>query len=268
MSDDLTVRDLRRVLNVVWELNEDGPDAGAAGLASLGRLVGCEAIACGRMEPRTGRTSVVTSDPPGFIPAEVSGSCPEVHQHPGFIAYRAGRVARGSSVALTDLGETRAFRRTPLYASLYEPHGITDELLCAVRVDPHQDTVLTIGRARDGFSRRDRALISLISPHFAQSLARQHRHVGGTAGAWSLLTAREQQVTTHIMRGATDREIARALTISPRTVHKHVEHIYRKLDLTNRTGLIALLSLPDAGGRDAPDQEPLAQQETEEHREQ
>lgn len=57
-----------------------------------------------------------------------------------------------------------------------------------------------------------------------------------------MLTPRELQVTERLCRGATDREIARSLAISPRTVQKHLQHIYRKLGLTNRAGLIVLLA--------------------------
>jgi DNA-binding CsgD family transcriptional regulator len=44
-----------------------------------------------------------------------------------------------------------------------------------------------------------------------------------------------------VANGLTDREIARSLTISPRTVHKHLENVYRKLGAGNRTSLVAML---------------------------
>ncbi|MGH3623499.1 MAG: response regulator transcription factor [Sciscionella sp.] len=62
------------------------------------------------------------------------------------------------------------------------------------------------------------------------------------AGPWlSALTPRERQVVEHLVLGLADREIAHNLAISVRTVHKHLEVIYRKLDLDNRTSLIALV---------------------------
>ncbi|HEU5469191.1 MAG TPA: helix-turn-helix transcriptional regulator [Actinophytocola sp.] len=67
-----------------------------------------------------------------------------------------------------------------------------------------------------------------------------------------MLTAREQQVSTHVLRGATDREIAKALVVSTRTVHKHLERIYRKLDLTNRTSRMALLAAQTDGAAVVP----------------
>ena len=46
-------------------------------------------------------------------------------------------------------------------------------------------------------------------------------------------TKREQQVAKHITNGNSISEIARALTMSPRTVQKHLERIFRKLGVNN-----------------------------------
>ncbi len=48
------------------------------------------------------------------------------------------------------------------------------------------------------------------------------------------LTAREREVLEHIGTGATNREIAEALHLSPHTVKEHTSLLYRKLDVRNR----------------------------------
>jgi two-component system nitrate/nitrite response regulator NarL len=48
------------------------------------------------------------------------------------------------------------------------------------------------------------------------------------------LSPREQEVLQQIARGASNKEIARALSIAETTVKIHVQHILRKLDLTSR----------------------------------
>jgi two-component system, NarL family, nitrate/nitrite response regulator NarL len=50
----------------------------------------------------------------------------------------------------------------------------------------------------------------------------------------SQLSAREQQVLQQIALGASNKEIARTLSIAETTVKIHVQHILRKLDLTSR----------------------------------
>lgn len=56
-----------------------------------------------------------------------------------------------------------------------------------------------------------------------------------TDTALSDLTPRELEVLTHIAQGQSNREIARNLTISEKTVKTHVGHILGKLQLADRT---------------------------------
>jgi len=52
--------------------------------------------------------------------------------------------------------------------------------------------------------------------------------------ALALLSPREREILTHIARGASNKEIARALAIAETTVKIHVQHILRKLGLASR----------------------------------
>jgi DNA-binding CsgD family transcriptional regulator len=53
------------------------------------------------------------------------------------------------------------------------------------------------------------------------------------------LTRREGEVLTAAAHGVGEQAIARKLAISRRTVNKHLEHTYRKLNVTNRAQAIA-----------------------------
>jgi DNA-binding CsgD family transcriptional regulator len=78
-------------------------------------------------------------------------------------------------------------------------------------------------------------------------------HVLGTAGhllgtlfarrrgelKLSPLTARELEILTLAAQGLTGRRIAEQLEISPATVKTHFEHIFRKLDVSDRTSAVA-----------------------------
>ena len=48
------------------------------------------------------------------------------------------------------------------------------------------------------------------------------------------LTVREMTILTLLSKGLTADSLARRLNISPRTAGKHLEHIYRKLDVRDR----------------------------------
>ncbi|MEV6647108.1 LuxR C-terminal-related transcriptional regulator [Amycolatopsis sp. NPDC051371] len=241
MSSELTARHLHRALEVAREFRSAGP---AAGLAGLGRLVGCDFVSCTSAEHTTRRlTGAVTERPEDNLMRHPEFRA-EVSRHPAFAAHRSGRLPLGTSAALTDLADLRTLRALPLYTDFYRPRGTVDQLLCVVEVDDRAGRILTLSRSRPGFSALDRALVDLLAPHLAQALARAERPPlrPGHAAATELLTARERQVAEAVTRAAGDRQIARHLGISPRTVQKHLQQIYRKLGLASRAELMAHLT--------------------------
>ena len=54
------------------------------------------------------------------------------------------------------------------------------------------------------------------------------------------LTVRESEVLSWLSKGKTNRDIAQILGLSPRTVDKHLEQIYAKLGVENRTAAAAI----------------------------
>ncbi len=63
------------------------------------------------------------------------------------------------------------------------------------------------------------------------------------AGGWALtsdhsLTDRERKVLVVLAEGLTADAIARRMDISPRTVHRHLQHVYRKLGTTDRLSTV------------------------------
>src|ERR1700712_2855363 len=54
------------------------------------------------------------------------------------------------------------------------------------------------------------------------------------------LTTREGEVLSWLSKGKTNRDIAQILRLSPRTVDKHLEQIYAKLGVENRTAAAAI----------------------------
>lgn len=71
-------------------------------------------------------------------------------------------------------------------------------------------------------------------------LARIHEFRTGTKAAGTDdLTARERQVLSLVANGGTNREIARELGLSPKTVNRHVENILGKLGVGSRAAAVA-----------------------------
>ncbi|MEX0174128.1 response regulator [Streptomyces sp. LMG1-1-1.1] len=74
----------------------------------------------------------------------------------------------------------------------------------------------------------------LLQPEVAGALLAQDDAPGGT-GRGTTLTEREREVLGLIADGRSNREIARALVLSEKTVKTHVSNILMKLDLADRT---------------------------------
>ncbi|RZK86831.1 MAG: LuxR family transcriptional regulator [Methylobacterium sp.] len=55
------------------------------------------------------------------------------------------------------------------------------------------------------------------------------------------VTAREAEVLLWVSRGKSNRDIAEILGLSPRTVNKHLEQIFHKLSVENRSSATALV---------------------------
>ncbi len=101
------------------------------------------------------------------------------------------------------------------------------------------------------FGERDRERLELVRPHLAFLYCQACKCVAKIPGDTPLvvpvppadvnapeLTLREGDVMRWLACGKTDTEIAALLSISPRTVQKHLEHVYVKLGVETRTAAV------------------------------
>jgi len=72
-------------------------------------------------------------------------------------------------------------------------------------------------------------------------LAQNNQRNGDTARLeQAALTHRESEVLSWVAKGKTNRDIADILGMSPRTVNKHLEHIFDKLGVETRSAAAAI----------------------------
>jgi DNA-binding NarL/FixJ family response regulator len=98
--------------------------------------------------------------------------------------------------------------------------------------DSGAGTVVQVGFDRDAryFTARDVAAVSMVEP----VIRRLIRGGLGRVPTGSLSTS-ERRVLTLVAQGATNREVGEELYVTVDTVRKHLQNIYRKLGVTNRT---------------------------------
>jgi DNA-binding NarL/FixJ family response regulator len=112
---------------------------------------------------------------------------------------------------------------------------------------------VAMNRGRHDFSDQDRALLSVLRLPLSAALLRARRRqqagqaLATTAGCWLAgLTDREVQILRLVADGRTNTAIAHGLEVSPRTVAKHLEHIYRKLGVSSRAAAVSRMTMPEA----------------------
>jgi DNA-binding CsgD family transcriptional regulator len=146
-----------------------------------------------------------------------------------------------SIVKIEDFYSARQWHGTGMYCDLYRPRGIEHELQLCLPESPEQTHGLgrTVrlyflrGPGPD-FSERDRAVLTLLRPHLHQAYldAERRRHPAPR------LTPRQWELLRLLAAGHTNTQIARRLGISEGTVRSHLEHIYERLHVSNRTAAV------------------------------
>jgi CheY-like chemotaxis protein/DNA-binding CsgD family transcriptional regulator len=105
-----------------------------------------------------------------------------------------------------------------LIAKQNEPHNFTDFLSATIGTCEHPDKFLLLLLRNDHPNNWD--------PKFLRDKLK--------------LTFREAEILMWISRGKTNKEIGIILNTSPRTVNKHLEHIFEKLGVCTRAAAVAI----------------------------
>lgn len=100
-------------------------------------------------------------------------------------------------------------------------------------------------KGSDPFTDREVAILETIEPHLTNRLAKWRVSSNRTAAESAFLqtyriSEREAQVVRCIIEGLSNAEISQKLSISPSTVKKHLENIFKKTGTNSRMSLAAL----------------------------
>jgi len=248
----LTRHDYATGLALVARLQPAASDARAfarEAVFAVTEFVASELTTLSECDLVSGRRHVVGL--PGVRLGERDIECFDRHffEHP-LVRYHGldgGRVTQ----RISDLLSRSQFRRTAIYADYYQRIGLEHTVAVPLLIDEHRLVSLVLNRRGLDFSERDCERLEVIRPHLAFLYRQASRHgtesslaetappvPASTGGAAESLTSRENEVLHWLAHGKTDLEIAALLGLSPRTVQKHLEHIYIKLGVETRTAAV------------------------------
>jgi len=249
MLDSLTNADLRGALDALRAIGDNGLERDSfarCGLERLPRLVSSELTTLSVCNLETGHRSVVSDSPGSISRREIEVFDRYFYDHP--LVREHGRNPAAVTRAIDQLLPESDFRRTPLYNDYYRVIGIDHAMAVPIHVDRTYLVSFVLNRSRRGFSDRDRARLEIMRPHLGNlyrlsAAASLHWAPSAESALPDSLTPREREVLRWVAAGKTDRDIGAILDISPRTVHKHLQHIYEKLGVETRTAA-AMRALP------------------------
>ncbi|MEU1827077.1 LuxR C-terminal-related transcriptional regulator [Streptomyces abikoensis] len=239
----LHVRDYEQILDLAVAILENtNPEA----IWSLITKHLCEVFDCTGVTfsglyiaERVLRTEAWAPESHGPIALDLTDRYPNPDQHPLTLHVASGGT---SPVILSRISER--WRHSPWYDSARETGG-GEQLGLPTPGDPLALRSLILGRDRE-FTDRDLALATRIQPLIltVDSQARElHRLRAAAPLSVSIrhdLTPRELTVLSLLAEGLTTHGIAHRLLISPHTVNRHLEKVYRKLGTNNRVSTVLL----------------------------
>jgi DNA-binding CsgD family transcriptional regulator len=177
-----------------------------------------------------------------------------VHEHPLISHYRA--TGSGEAVKISDFLSQRQFHRLGLYAEFYRRIPVEHQIAISMLGPDGAVIGIALNRERADFTETDRAMLGLLrAPLMAALLRARNRQRANSAlsttapASLAALTDRETRVLELVALGGTNAAIAHALAVSPRTIAKHLEHIYRKLGVTSRAAAAAQSAAQPQGSR-------------------
>lgn len=138
---------------------------------------------------------------------------------------------------------------TPIYQECYSQCNIYDSLQLNIAYNNSFLGVLTLYRTKQEgtFHDEDIFLLNLIGQHLNRifhraMVAKKDSHTTQPELLRDLygLTNRETEILALLLQGLPEASISEQLNIAASTLKKHIQHIYRKLDISSRWELLRL----------------------------
>jgi DNA-binding CsgD family transcriptional regulator len=179
--------------------------------------------------------------PPLASPDSISKAFDQyMHQHPLVEEFR--RTGDGAPRRMSDFIDMGDFQRLELYEHVFKPLQSLHQIAFSIVSIPGMVIGLGLNRTHDDFTDEDLALSRLM---YEQLPATFHHvqlteiHELEALPSEDLgLSDREREILILLRAGLSNQSIADAMHLAKRTVDKHLERLYRKLDVRSRTAAV------------------------------
>jgi DNA-binding CsgD family transcriptional regulator len=134
-----------------------------------------------------------------------------------------------------DFYSARQWHSTGMYCEHFRPQGREHEMMLCLPGGHRRAIRLILWRGPGpDFSERDRALLALLRPHLHEAYLDAERRRSTTPQ----LTPRQEELLLLVAAGHTNAQIGRRLGVTEKTVGKHLENIYARLQVSSRTAAV------------------------------
>jgi DNA-binding CsgD family transcriptional regulator len=164
-----------------------------------------------------------------------------IAEHP-IVAHQLAHPDPEPVLRVSDCVSDRVFRSSRVYGALFVPVGARYQLTIATGGDHSVSSGWIIKRSVRDFTKADlqharhlQPLLTLLDIIYSSSpMRRTHSAHIDEARKRAHLTVRELDILTLVADGLSAQQIARLNRISVRTVRKHLENVYEKLECHDR----------------------------------
>lgn len=214
-------------------------------LPALVTLVGADCALWTELDPAAGSSPRLMAGYPGPLIDEQTAAALEVHAQDFPLTRHTRPGGDGRPIRRSDLQSRHSFRNSGMYADVVSKVGVEEMLAMALKAG-NLHVCVSLNRSGPDFTPAAVDVLTQLQPLLTRRVARLAASRAGRPAAGRVdgpgrsdLTTRQQQVLRLVTAGLTDAAIGRRLGCSPRTVDKHLEHIYRRLGVSCRTAAIA-----------------------------
>ncbi len=160
------------------------------------------------------------------------------------------RSPYGTAMRISDVLADRQFRALAVFNEFFHLNGVEHQMVIGVLPTVNGYTTISCNRDKVDYSEEERLVLNLLGPHITQAYANAEDLTKAGQAFRALeranhsireygLTYREEDVLYWVSQGKTNAETAKILKIAPGTVKVHLERIYQKLGVENRTAASA-----------------------------